>query len=84
MVIAAYNTETKTDYPIENNIEARTIGYSWIWYHPEQWLICLIISLFSAVVFVYGLLVDLKKSRWSIRDFIKIEIVNEEEKLRKD
>ena len=78
LVIAAYNTETRINHPQVDNTEARTIGYSWIWYHPEQWLISLIISLVSVTVFVYGLLVDLKKSRWSISDFIRIEIVEEE------
>lgn len=78
LLIAAYNTETTINHPQVDNTEARTIGYSWIWYHPEQWLISLIISLVSVTVFVYGFLVDLKKSRWSISDFIRIEIVEEE------
>ena len=78
LTIAAYNIETRFNYPKVDGTEARVVGYSWIWYHPEQWLISLIISLISISLFGYGFLVDLKKSKWSISDFIKIEIIEDE------
>lgn len=51
-VFAAYNIETKGS-TVENN---ETLGYSWIWYHPEQWLISLLISLISFLFFIHGLI----------------------------
>jgi hypothetical protein len=51
-VFAAYNIERK-----ENTIEEnQTLGYSWIWYHPEQWLISLVISFISLLFFIHGLI----------------------------
>ena len=77
--LAAYNTESRVDYPKVGAEESRKVGYSWIWYHPEQWLISLVISLISLVACVDGLLVDLKESGWSLSNFIKIEEVETEE-----
>jgi hypothetical protein len=51
-LFAAYNIETKSS-TIEEN---QTLGYSWIWYHPEQWLISLVISIISLLFFIYGLI----------------------------
>jgi hypothetical protein len=78
--LAAYNIETRVDYPRVGPEESRTVGYSWIWYHPEQWSISLVISLTSLVVCVNGLLVDLKESGWSLSNFLNIEFEETEEK----
>ena len=78
-VFVAYNTESKVNYPQVGAEERRTIGYSWIWYHPEQWLISLLLSFGSLLVCIYGLLVDLKKSGLSLSHLVKIEVVDSKE-----
>jgi hypothetical protein len=53
--LAAYHLDDQLYYP-DGNIEATpTRGYSWIWYHPEQWLISLVLVGAAVGFFVYGL-----------------------------
>lgn len=61
-VLAAYHTDDNLYYP-EGNLEGSpTRGYSWIWYHPDQWLIFLVLGVFALVFFVYGVVVDFRAS----------------------
>ena len=55
------------------------IGYSGIWYHFEQWGICVILNFVALVLFIYGGLDDLRKSSWKLSDHVKIEVIEEEE-----
>ena len=60
--LAAYHTDDQIYYP-DGNLEATpTRGYSWIWYHPEHWLISLFLVLAAVVFFVFGLGVEIRKS----------------------
>ena len=78
-IFALYHTETRIGLP--NFIdETPTIGYSWIWYHPEHWLISFIICLVSLIVFISGLLLDLREANWSLSNFIRIEVLETKEK----
>ena len=36
------------------------IGYSWIWYHPEHWIICLLLSIVALGAFIRGAIEDLR------------------------
>ena len=60
--LAAYHTDDQIYYP-DGNLEATpTRGYSWIWYHPEQWLTSLVLVFAGVAFFVYGLGVEIRKS----------------------
>ena len=50
-----------------------------IWLHPEQWSISLVFSLVAAVFGGFGLVVDIRKSGWKLSDFIRIEIIDDDE-----
>jgi hypothetical protein len=64
LVLAVYHTDTKLYYP-EGDLEGTpTGGYSWIWYHIEHWSVSLLISLAALMISVYGLILDIRDSRW--------------------
>lgn len=60
--LAAYHTDDQLYYPDDNLEGSPTRGYSWIWYHPEQWLVCLVFGLFALVFFIFGFVVDIRNS----------------------
>ena len=59
-ILAAYHTDRQIYYP-EDPTAIPTIGYSWIWYHPEHWLISLILAIIAITFFLYAAVLDLKK-----------------------
>ncbi len=74
MGLAAYYTDNQLYYP-DDNVEATpTVGYSWIWYHYEQWIISLILVLIGVGFFIFGVIKE-KRPGWKLSDFIKIEII---------
>lgn len=77
--LALYNTDSGAYYPNGDLEMTPTWGYSWIWYHPEQWIFSLILDLAALAVFVHGLIKDIRDSSWRISDYIKIQIVEETE-----
>lgn len=79
---AAYNTDNSLRYPSGDLEVTPIVGYSWIWYHPEQWMISLFLNLFAVVMFIYGVVAGIKQSGWNFSDFIKIEIIEETEEPR--
>ena len=60
-------------------IDNQFAGYTWIWYHPEQWTFSLTIGLFGLAFFVYGIIAEIRESGWKLSDNIKIEILETEE-----
>ena len=60
-------------------IESSLIVYSGIWYHFEHWSISLVLSFVAAVFGLFGLGVDVRESGWKLSDFIKIEIIDDDE-----
>jgi len=77
--LAAFNIQTQPYY-IEGTPEAtREIGYSWIWYHFEQWVISLVLNIAGVVVFISGIINE-KRPGWKLSDYIKMEIAEIEEK----
>ena len=58
---------------------ALSVGYSWIWYYFGQWSISLFFSLSAAIFGLFGLILEIKKSGLKISDFIKLEIILEDE-----
>lgn len=60
--LAAYHTDNQLYYPDDNLEGSPSRGYSWIWYHPDQWLICLVFVVFALTFFVFGFVVDIKTS----------------------
>ena len=62
--LAAYHTDDQFYYP-DGNLEATpTKGYSWIWYHPEQWIISLVLAVAAVAFFVFGLVMEVRESGW--------------------
>ena len=60
--LAAYYTDNQIYYP-DGNLEATpTRGFSWIWYHPEAWLISLGLDVAALTFFVYGVAVEIRES----------------------
>jgi hypothetical protein len=70
--IAYYNTS-----PVVNSDTNSYAGYSWIWYHQEQWIISLVLNIVALALYILGILSDMK-SGWNLSKFIKIEIVKSE------
>lgn len=78
LVLASYYTDNRAYHPL-GNIESSLIVYSGIWYHFEHWSISLVLSFIAAVFCGFGLVVDIRKSGWKLSDFIKIEIIDDDE-----
>jgi len=49
-------------------IDDQYSGYTWIWYHPEQWTFSLTIGLFGLAVFVYGIMAEFRESRLKLSE----------------
>ena len=62
--VAAYYTDDQIYYPDGDLEAAPTRGYSWIWYHPEQWLISLVLVGVAVAFFVIGLGAEIRESGW--------------------
>lgn len=62
--LAAYYTDSQLYYPDDNLDLTPSRGYSWIWYHPESWLICLVLVIAGLGFFVFGLVLDFKEAGW--------------------
>jgi hypothetical protein len=56
-----------------------SMGVSAIWYRFEYWSVSLVLSFVGAFFGLYGLGLDISDSGWKFSDFIKIEVVNEDE-----
>ena len=63
-VLAAYHTDNQLYYPNGNLDATPTRGYSWIWYHPDQWHISLILVVIGLGFFVFGAILDIKDIEW--------------------
>jgi hypothetical protein len=59
--LAAYHTDDQIYRPEANDQSKSTRGYSWIWYHPEQWLISLALVVAAIVFFVFAAGLDIKE-----------------------
>jgi hypothetical protein len=60
-------------------IESSLSEYSNIWYNFEYWFNSLVFSLLALVFGLIGLGKDTRNSGWKLSDFIKIEIIEDEE-----
>ena len=63
LVLAAYHTDTEIYSSSNRTGTAPSLGYSWIWYHLEHWIISLVFALVSLVMFIHGIVSELWKSR---------------------
>lgn len=61
-VLAAYHTDNQLYYPDDNLEPYPTRGYSWIWYHPEHWLLCLVLGIAGLGFFIFGIIDDIRKT----------------------
>ena len=61
--LAAYYTDTRVYYPDGDPNASPTMGYSWIWYHFENWIISLTLSLAAVAVFIFGIMKE-KRPDW--------------------
>ena len=62
--VVAYYTDDQFYYP-DGNMEAPpTRGYSWIWYHAEQWIVSLVLAVAAVAFFVIGFGVEIRESSW--------------------
>ena len=77
--LAAYHMDSRVYYPDGDPYASPSMGYSWIWYHFENWIISLTLSLAAVAVFIWGIIAEIRRLGWKLSDFIKIEIVEEEE-----
>ena len=75
--LAAYHIESVSSYPIVGPEERRTVGYTWIWYHPDQWVFSFVFSLGGLLFFAYGVLVDVRESRSRLAGPVNAEIIEE-------
>ncbi|MEJ2242496.1 MAG: hypothetical protein P8Y18_10200, partial [Candidatus Bathyarchaeota archaeon] len=64
----------------KNSYEQSSIvpTHSTIWYHTESWL-SLGLSYIALFFGLLGIISDKKGSRWKLSDFIKIEIVEDQQ-----
>jgi len=60
--LAVFHMDSELYYPGGNLDAQPSQGYSWIWYHFEHWIICLILDIVAIVFFLDGLIGDFKKS----------------------
>ena len=58
LALAAYHTDSELYYPAGLPEAKPSVGYSWIWYHLEQWIISLVFALVALVLFMYGLVTE--------------------------
>ena len=58
--LAAYNTDDQLYYPNGDLEAVPSRGYSWIWYHPEQWLVSLVLAVAAVVFFGYAVGLDIR------------------------
>jgi len=58
LALAVYHTDNTLYYQDELPDAKPTVGYSWIWYHLEHWIISLVFALIALVLFVYGLVTE--------------------------
>lgn len=56
--LALYHTDSNFYYPNGNLEAAPSWGYSWIWYHKEQWLPSIVLNLSGLVLFIHGLITE--------------------------
>ena len=63
LTLAAYHTDNEPYYPGGQPDTKPTIGYSWIWYHLEHWIISWVLVLISLTFCVHGLLTDFMQSK---------------------
>ena len=77
--LALFHTDTVAYYPGGNLDAVPTVGYSWIWYHPEHWIICLVLNLIALGLFLHGFFLDLRESGWKLSDHVKVEVIEDEE-----
>jgi hypothetical protein len=80
LVLADHFKANQLYYP-ENSHEQSSIvtTHSTIWYHKEYWITSLGLSYVALVFGLLGLINDKKRSGWKMSDFIKIEIVEEDQ-----
>ena len=53
--LAVYHTDNELYYPGGLPDAKPSVGYSWIWYHLEHWIISLVFALIALALFMYGL-----------------------------
>jgi hypothetical protein len=56
--LAAYFTDNQVYYSNNDSTAVSTIGYSWIWYHPQEWTWVLPLAVLALVFFLFGLVRD--------------------------
>ena len=78
LVLAAYFNGNQL-YLSQNDIEPASIEYSTIWFHTQYWLISLVLTYAALIFGVLGIIRDNMKSGWKLSNFIKIEIVDDEQ-----
>ena len=69
--LAAYHTEVRLISDDDSGVSP-TSGYSWIWYHMDQWIISLVLSILALAFFVYGVITEIKPN-WKLSNFIEKE-----------
>jgi hypothetical protein len=69
--LAAYNTDNQLYYPQGNTDATPEQGYSWIWYHPEQWMISLLLVVIGIAFFALGTFSDFEE-RWKNKNELGI------------
>ena len=80
LVLAAAYTNSQAYHP-GAKIESSMIVYSGTGHHFEYWSISLVLSFVTAVFGVFGLGVEIRESDWRLSDFIKDEIIDDENDL---
>jgi len=63
LTLAAYHTDNEFYYPGGQPDTEPTIGYSWIWYHLEHWIISWVLVIVSLTFCMHGLLTDFIQSK---------------------
>jgi hypothetical protein len=57
---ALYHTDKELYIPYDRPEAPPSKGYSWIWYHIEDWSWSLVLALVALAFFVYGVIADWK------------------------
>ncbi len=63
--LAAFHIQSQPYYSNDNPEATRVVGYSWIWYHFEQWVISLVLNLAGVAVFISGIINE-KRPDWKL------------------
>ena len=63
LALAAYHTDKNIYYPSDSPGVPPSLGYSWIWYHLDHWIFSLVVALAAVVIFIHGLVTELRQSR---------------------